>query len=95
MLVCWSHNVPAVALLGQPAWNQIKDISTASPIEVLIATDNDFAGQEIADTVIGKLAKNILSERINPAANRKDVAEMNEEEWQEFIKKYNLPKVKI
>lgn len=95
MLVCWSHNVPAVALFGQPAWNQIKDISTASPIEVLIATDNDFAGQEIANTVIGKLAKNILSERINPAANRKDVAEMNEEEWQEFIKKYNLPKVKI
>lgn len=92
-LVCWTHKVPAVALLGTPAREQLQEIQKLSPQFIYIATDNDAAGDEIASTVGTALDRRIFTERIRAAAGRKDVAEMTSVEWQNFIKKYNLPQL--
>lgn len=92
-LTCYMHNVPAVATLGAMTREQIQQINKLSPRVVYIATDNDKAGEAFAQKIKEYLAKNIFVERINLPKDRKDVNDLTEEEWENLIKKYNLPKI--
>lgn len=94
-LTCWTHKVPAVAVMGQPSDEQIESLNKLGATFIYIATDNDEWGEKFANMISSKLKRNIFRIRIQLPFGRKDVNDLTTEEWDELIKKYNLPQFDI
>lgn len=93
LITCYTHNVPAIALLGTPSAYQISNINKSCIINLFIATDNDDAGEKFATFLDKRLSSRILTTRVQLPKNRKDVNDLTAEEWNKLINEYNLPKI--
>ncbi|MBO7078369.1 MAG: toprim domain-containing protein, partial [Bacilli bacterium] len=91
-LTCWSHGIPAIAMLGTPSDYQIENINKSCLTSIYIATDNDDAGKKFANDLDKKLNKRILRTRVDLPKTVKDVNDLSDEEWNNLIFKYNLTK---
>ena len=90
-LACWTHNVPAVGTLGAFSLSQIDTLNKSNVTIIYAAFDKDKWGAKFRDTFLKLINKRILVINIDLPENRKDVAELTSEEWDDLIKKYNLP----
>lgn len=93
MLSCWSHGVPAIASLGAPSDDQINQINKSCITTLYLACDNDKAGQAFNEEIRSKLDPRIIVYRVDWGISKKDANDLNNEEWENIIKKYNLPKI--
>lgn len=76
-ITLWQAGFPAVALGGANMTRKQRDLILQSGIEELvIATDNDKAGHEIARSIFERLGGYIMIQRISFPNNVKDVNEM-------------------
>lgn len=80
-LYLWSNGFPAVALGGANLTDRQRTLFLKSPIrELIIATDNDIAGQKIGDRLAGDLSGWIDVSRIVLPPTVKDVNELSPDE---------------
>ena len=91
-LTCWSQQIPAIATLGSVDRDQIEKINKSKIKYLFIATDNDKAGNNFAEYISKYLDSRIITERVQLPKNRKDVNDLNNDEWTNLIENYKFPK---
>lgn len=89
----WSHGIPAIASLGSPTIEQIKQVNKSGITVLYLACDNDSAGRAFNAFIKRNLDKRILVQELTYPLSCKDSNDMSEDQWQDFIKKYKLKKV--
>ena len=92
-LTGWAHRVPTVGMMGTPSEFQINLLNKARVNVLYLAFDNDFDGRKFTNQLKRALNKNILIEEVKLPQNVKDVNDLSQEQWDELIKKFNLPQV--
>ena len=92
-LTGWCHNIPTIASFGNVSDSQVKTLNKSGINILYLAFDNDASGRAFRNTVVRKLDKRIMTVDIQLPVGRKDLNDLTEDEWQELIEKYNLPKI--
>ncbi len=92
MLSCWSHGIPAIASLGSPSEGQIQQVNRSCLTEIVLACDNDPAGQAFNDELSKKLSMRILRKPLFWPPGKKDANDLSDDDWDDLIKKYQLKK---
>jgi DNA primase len=76
-LYLWSHGKPAIALGGSNMSAKQRQLILRSPItQLVIATDNDLAGEKIKDKIVGNLNGLIKLSEIELPVGVKDVNDL-------------------
>lgn len=89
-LVCWVYGKPALALNGLGSAKQIEDLKRTPFREIILALDNDIAGQTAIRVLKDKLKKDkVVSQYVLPS-NRKDMNELSKDEFESLKKIYIL-----
>lgn len=79
-LTCWVYGKYAVALNGLGTNLQFKQLTQLPCRELIIATDNDSAGQSARANIRKNVKRKILRQYILPE-NRKDINDLSKEEF--------------
>lgn len=82
-LTCWVYGKYAVALNGVGSELQIKQLKQLPCRKLILATDNDKAGQKAREKLRSQINNKIITEYILPD-NRKDINELSEEEFEQL-----------
>ncbi|ACV62714.1 TOPRIM domain protein [Desulfofarcimen acetoxidans DSM 771] len=79
-ITLWQAGLAAVALGGANLTRQQRNLLLQSPVEeLIIATDNDLAGQRIADSIVRQLSGYLDIKKINLPEQVKDVNELDKD----------------
>lgn len=89
----WSHGIPAIASLGSPTEEQIKQLNRSGVTKLYLACDNDMAGRAFNAFLKKKLSKRILTQEIDYPKSCKDANDLSEDQWQILMEKYDLKRV--
>jgi len=88
MLTCWTHGVPAVAMLGEMSPQQIESLNKSELRSLYLAFDNDWAGKKFNALIKKSLSPNILTTDVQFPAGKKDPNDLSDDEWNNLVEKY-------
>ena len=88
MLSGWTNGVPTVATLGNISDYQIEQINKSCIKILYLAFDNDEAGKRFNSFVKSRLDKRILAVDVEIPASKKDLNDLDFDDWEQIKKKY-------
>lgn len=80
----WCNNIPAIALNGLGSDYQFKQLQKLGIKSIVLATDNDTAGQK-ARKIIKKSVKGIIFKEAQIPKNHKDIGECSDNEIKKIV----------
>ena len=89
-LTSWSYRVPAIATMGAISQNQIEMLNSVGLHCLVTMFDNDSAGRRFTKTILNKIRKDMFLINIEIKNNKKDINDLTESEFNEYLNEQGL-----